>query len=83
MSDSGCNHRACSNGPFQQDWGLDPNGNWGAFKEDSDGNGTWDIDQTRTANEVNEITDITSTPTWDDPVYDTNGNMTTLPQPAY
>jgi len=32
---------------FQQDWGLDPTGNWKAFSEDSDGSGTNDLAQAR------------------------------------
>ena len=45
---------------FRQNWGLDPTGNWKEFNEDSDGNGTYDLEQTRDANAANEITDITN-----------------------
>jgi len=47
-------------------------------------NGTWDLDQTRTATKVNEITDITESagPSWGTPVYNRAGNMTTIPKPA-
>jgi len=69
---------------FEQDWALDATGNWSTFKEDSDGNGSWNLDQPRTHNKVNELTVIGATtgPNWADPVYDNAGNMTTLPQPT-
>jgi len=66
---------------FAQDWGLDPTGNWQQFNEDSNGSGTNDLVQARTANPVNEITDITNsvgTP-WVQLGYDAAGNMTTIP----
>jgi RHS repeat-associated protein len=67
---------------FQQSWGLDATGNWGQFKQDDNGDGTWDLQQTRSANKVNAITSIGATtgPTWATPAYDHNGNMTTIPQ---
>ena len=69
---------------FKQEWSLDPTGNWSAFKEDSNGNTTWDLEQTRTSSAVNEITDVAETtgPSWITPVYNRAGNMTTIPQPA-
>ncbi len=69
---------------FAQCWSLDSTGNWQGFSEDSDGDSTWDLDQTRTANKVNEITDVTETtgPAWQTPVYNRAGNMTTVPKPA-
>lgn len=69
---------------FAQAWDLDPTGNWAGFQEDANGNATWDLDQSRTANTVNEITDVTETagPAWTTPAYEANGNMTTVPQPA-
>jgi RHS repeat-associated protein len=75
---------AVTNKQFQHDWSLDATGNWSGFKEDSDGDSTWDLNQSRTSNEVNEITDITETagPSWATPAYDAAGNMTTIPQPA-
>jgi RHS repeat-associated protein len=63
---------------FAQEWTLDATGNWTGFKQDDDGTG-WDLTQTRTANEVNEITGI-SGGSWVAPSYDAAGNMTTLPQ---
>ena len=67
---------------FQQNWTLDPTGNWGEFKEYDDGS-TLSLDQTRTSNSVNEIYSMSSGtgPTWQPPGYDPAGNMTTMPQP--
>ena len=72
---------AITSGTFEQQWGLDATGNWKTFKQDNDGNGTWELNQTRTANKVNEITDITnSTGTaWATPTYDGAGNMIGMP----
>jgi RHS repeat-associated protein len=73
-----------SNKQFAQCWGLDETGNWSNFREDNTGGGTWTLNQSRTANTVNEITDITETvgASWVTPVYSRAGNMTTMPQPA-
>jgi len=43
---------------FAQDWNLDATGNWTAFTEDDNGDGTADLDQTRWTNNVNEITHL-------------------------
>ncbi|MBC8873387.1 MAG: RHS repeat-associated core domain-containing protein [Planctomycetes bacterium] len=69
---------------FSQDWAVDATGNWRNFREDDDGDGTWDLNQQRTANNVNEISDIgeTAGPSWVTPVYNRAGNMTTIPTPA-
>jgi RHS repeat-associated protein len=68
---------------FAQEWAFDATGNWSNFKEDNNGDGTWDLDQPRTHNKVNELTVIGATtgPNWADPAYDKAGNMTTIPQP--
>jgi len=75
---------AVSNLQFAQDWALDATGNWLSFREDDDGDATWDLNQQRTANKVNEISDIAETvgPSWVTPVYSRSGNMTTIPKPA-
>jgi hypothetical protein len=39
---------------FAQCWTLDSTGNWQGFREDDDGNGSWDLIQQRAANAVNE-----------------------------
>lgn len=69
---------------FAQCWSLDATGNWRKFTEDSNGDGTWDLDQLRTANQVNEITDLSeyTGPAWVTPAYNRAGNMTTIPKPA-
>ena len=66
----------------EEDWTLDPLGNWSNFVQKT--SGTTDLDQSRTVNRVNEISDITETtgPSWVSPAYDRNGNMTTIPKPA-
>lgn len=66
---------------FEQQWGFDPLGNWSSFKEDAAGDGTFELDQTRSTNNVNEITGITGG-SWAVPAYDRNGNMIDMPQPA-
>jgi RHS repeat-associated protein len=75
---------------FQQNWqdpstsatALDPTGNWTDFRQDTTGNTTFDVVQTRTHNEENEITDIdaTSGGSWVDPLYDAVGNTTRIPR---
>ncbi len=66
---------------LEQDWTLDPTGNWRGYLTKT--TGTTDLDQARTSNTVNQITAITETtgPSWIDPAYDAAGNTTTLPQP--
>ncbi|MEX2119699.1 MAG: hypothetical protein WD847_08900 [Pirellulales bacterium] len=69
---------------FAQEWSLDATGNWSAFKEDADGNGSWDLNQSRSHNKVNEISTIGASAgaDWADPVHDRVGNMVLIPQPA-
>jgi hypothetical protein len=57
--DLNANHGAISSKNFAEDWTLDMTGNWPTFKQDTDGNGTWDLNQSRTHDEANEITEIT------------------------
>jgi RHS repeat-associated protein len=78
------NKDAISTLKFAQEWSLDATGNWSGFKEDDDGDSTWDLEQSRTSNAVNEITDITETsgPAWATPVYNRAGNMSAIPKPA-
>jgi len=72
---------AITSGTFEQQWGLDATGNWKSFKQDNDGNGTWELNQTRVANKANEITGITNSvgTAWATPSYDTAGNMIGIP----
>jgi len=69
---------------FAQCWTLDATGNWTGFREDDNGDGTWDLVQTRTASEVNEITNLSEStgPSWITPAYNRAGNMTTMPKVA-
>jgi len=69
---------------FAQCWSLDSTGNWQGFREDDNGDGSWDLVQSRSANPVNEISGITNSvgSAWASPVYDKAGNLTTIPQPA-
>jgi RHS repeat-associated protein len=76
-------HTSITSPQFGQCWTLDPTGNWQGFRQDDDGNSTWDLIQARTSNPVNEITDIDNTTgsSWAVPSYDPSGNMTTIPRP--
>jgi len=66
----------------EEDWTLDPTGNWTDYLQKT--SGTTDLDQDRTHTPVNEITTITATtgPDWADPTHDRAGNMTALPKPS-
>jgi hypothetical protein len=66
----------------EQDYSLDPLGNWLGFLTKSAG--TTDLDQARSHSKANEIASISETvgPAWADPVHDRAGNMTTIPKPA-
>ena len=57
----------------RQFWTLDALGNWAEFKDDAGDGQTWDLDQDRAHNEVNEIDDIDGG-AWEDPYYDAAGN---------
>jgi RHS repeat-associated protein len=69
---------------FSQCWSLDATGNWQSFREDDAGAGVWNLIQSRAANNVNEITGLSTQvgATWVTPKYDATGNMTTMPQPG-
>ena len=45
-----------SNPKGAQLWNLDALGNWRGFKDDATDGGTWDLEQTRSHNLVNELT---------------------------
>jgi len=81
--DLNANRHAISGTPVrEEDWGLDPTGNWSDYAEKT--SGSTDLDQDRTHNKVNEVTDITETTgtAWVTPAQDKNGNMTTVPKPS-
>jgi len=79
---------AISGTPVREyDWNLDPTGNWETVVKKS--LGVTDYNQSRDHNKVNEITSIddakgssSGAADWVEPVFDRNGNMTTMPQPA-
>ncbi|RCS44600.1 hypothetical protein DTL42_16880 [Bremerella cremea] len=74
---------AITNQSMAECWSLDATGNWQKYLEDTNGDGTWDLNQTRTSNDVNEITDIAELvgTSWATPAYNPAGDMTTIPQP--
>jgi RHS repeat-associated protein len=74
---------------FGQEWKLDLVGNWdngasAAFSQDNDGNGTWELQQTRDHNKANETTSIGAIAgdDWYDPTCATTGNLDTGPKPG-
>ncbi|WP_233216293.1 hypothetical protein [Blastopirellula marina] len=76
-------HDAISSKSLAECWSLDATGNCQKYLEDTNGDGTWDLNQARTSNDVNEITDITESvgTAWATPAYNRAGNMTSIPQP--
>ncbi|PHS02287.1 MAG: hypothetical protein COA78_21630 [Blastopirellula sp.] len=69
---------------MQQSWQLDATGNWNNFTQNDQSNSSNVLDQSRVANQVNEITEISRSvgSDWALPVHDANGNMTSIPQPS-
>jgi len=74
-------HTAITGTPAkQQNWTLDPLGNWNDFSTQT--SGATDLSQTRTHDKDNQITGFSSTPAWATPPgYDAAGNMTSFPKP--
>jgi RHS repeat-associated protein len=70
---------------WEEDWNYDATGNWHGSSSAylTKVSGTPTLNQNRTHNEVNEITNITeSTGTaWPTPGHDAAGNLTSVPQP--
>ena len=64
---------------FAEDWSLDMTGNWSTYRQDEDGDGNWDLNQSRTHNGANEITQIAGVSIH--VAHDRNGNMTKIPKP--
>ncbi len=62
-----------------QQWSLDATGNWSSFQEDADGDGTWGLDQSRSHNSANEITQIAGTSAL--VAHDGVGNTLRIPRP--
>lgn len=57
-------------------WGLDTFGNWSDFEIDEDNDGTLDVDQTRTHNQANEVTNVSTTGGF---THDAAGNLIEMP----
>src|SRR5690606_1812737 len=72
-------HTAISSKNFAESWALDMTGNWPTFQQDTDGDGTWDLDQSRTHNAANELTQIAGSTAH--VAEDRDGNMTRIPKP--
>ena len=70
---------------WEEDWNYDPTGNWNGTSTGylTKVTGTTQLNQNRTHNVVNEITDITETTgtAWPTPTFDAVGNMTVAPRP--
>ena len=70
---------------WEEDWNYDPTGNWRgsstAYLTKVSGSTT--LNQNRTHNKANEITDITETTgtAWPTPSHDAAGNLTQVPRP--
>jgi YD repeat-containing protein len=74
-----------SSSTFTQEWGLDGLGNFADFDEDSDGQNGFDLQQDRSVNMANEVTDISEVQgqsAWVTPAYDAAGNMKWGPKPG-
>ncbi len=59
---------------------FDPTGNWTNFKQDTDGDNDWDLDQNRTHNEANEIATVAGASTH--VAHDRAGNIIRAPKPS-
>ncbi len=61
----------------EQEFALDQLNNWSGFNEDTNGDGTDELVQTRTHNDVNEITTIAASLglNWADPTFDAAGKQ--------
>jgi RHS repeat-associated protein len=68
----------------KQQWELDATGNWSRFIQFDQSDGSLALDQARSHNAVNEITDVHERVglAWITPDHDRNGNMVRIPQPA-
>jgi RHS repeat-associated protein len=64
---------------YQDNFAFDKTGNFANYKQDSNGNGTFDLNQNRVHNKANEIATIAGASTYTG--NDANGNMTTVVKP--
>ncbi len=65
---------------FEEDFTYDVTGNWLNYKQDANGDGTFDVNQTRTHNAANEILTIAGSNA--SVAHDRNGCMTKVPKPV-
>ena len=72
--------KTISSKTFEEQWTLDQLGNWDTFKQDTDGDSSWDLNQSRGHNKANEITDIDSASTHVE--HDAAGNMIRMTKPS-
>ncbi len=70
---------AISGKTFGEEFTFDTTGNWLNYKQDASGDGTFEVNQTRTHNAANEILTISGGNTLVS--HDRNGCMTKVPQP--
>jgi hypothetical protein len=61
---------------FAEAWTLDATGNWLRYRQDTDGDGVWNLDQTRDHNAANEILAIAGSSAHI--AHDRAGNMTRI-----
>ncbi len=64
---------------FAEQWTLDPLGNWTNFKQDTDADSDWELDQNRTHNKANEVATIAGEGV--EVAHDAAGNMVVAPKP--
>jgi RHS repeat-associated protein len=64
---------------FAEAWTLDATGNWLRYRQDTDGDGIWNLDQSRDHNAANEILAIAASSAH--VAHDRAGNMTRIPSP--
>jgi RHS repeat-associated protein len=64
---------------WEEQFTFDATGNFANYKQDTNGDGTFDVNQNRVHNKVNEITSIASSTSYI--ASDRNGNMTKIPKP--
>jgi RHS repeat-associated protein len=64
---------------FAEAWTLDATGNWLRYRQDTDGDGVWNLDQSRDHNAANEILAIAGSSAH--VAHDRAGNMTRIPSP--
>jgi len=80
------NYTGVSSRNREQDWSLDQLGNWKEFDARDTDVGSWDLEQSRTHNDANELTAVGlqsggAGSAWVDPTLDNAGNIKVIPSP--